>query len=146
MFSKRQSLLTTLDRPTAGQALSTPSQAARQGCGGTFPQPPEEGVTLAGKPLRGEDALRALLHKHPRAGFGNFLFCDRRAGWSCAAPGGAGPLPRGQLPPNLPMHTLAAAVRLHDLRVTSQEVLVYGPGVFSPQSLQCLLDSLELQD
>ena len=43
-----------------------------------------------------------------------------------------GPLHRGQLPPNIHMHTFAAAVHLHDSHVTFQEVLLSGPGFVFP--------------
>lgn len=37
-----------------------------------------------------------------------------------------GALHKGQLPPNIPMHTFAAAVHLRDLHVTFRELLLYG--------------------
>lgn len=89
------------------------------------------------------------LYKHPRVGFGPFRTAAGREDWDGAAllQVELGALHRGQLPPHTSMRSCATVEHLHDSHVIFQEVLLYGlVGFFFPQSLQCLLYSLELQD
>lgn len=97
LFLKKQCLFITLGRQPAGQGLTTPSQAARQGFGGIFPHIPRGRGLLWQANLSEVKMHSGPLYKHPRVGFGPFRTAapgqhcwKRRTGWSCTAPGGVG--------------------------------------------------------
>lgn len=114
LFLKRPPFSVALGRQSAGQDSLTPARQQGRIMGAPSTTFHRKGMALVVE----EDVLRGLTQTSGM-GFGYFRTAaacqqswERTVGWSCT-------VPKVQLPPNVPLHTSATAVQLHNLYVIS---------------------------